>query len=29
MPNFKPKTNKKIVSDSKKLVTLDNNIMNY
>jgi hypothetical protein len=24
MPNFKPKTNKKIVSDSKKLVTLDN-----
>ena len=24
MPNFKPKTNKKIISDSKSLVTLDN-----
>ena len=24
MPNFKPKTNKKIISDSKSLITLDN-----
>jgi len=24
MPNFKPKTNKKIISNSKNLITLDN-----